>query len=94
MTTELKAQNNITYLVESGSVNNVERIFGSIIKIGRKSYVVEFTSSYWWNGDEFTFSPKNLKFKESGVRPTKNMVLTARLEILRYKGHMSDFNLN
>lgn len=91
MATELKPQNNITYLVESGIVNNVERRFGAIIKIGRKSYVVEFCSSYWWDGNEFTFSPKNLNFKESGVKPTPNMVFSARIEISRYKGHIDDF---
>lgn len=93
MTTELKPQGKITYIVETGSINNVEKTFGAIIKIGRKSYSVGFSSSYWWEGDEFTLSSNNLIFKESGVRPTPNMVYEAKNAIRRYKGSINDFRL-
>lgn len=90
---ELKPRGKIIYLVENGSLNYVERSFGAIIKIGRKSYSIGFSSPYWWKGDEFTLQANNLTFKEAGVRPTANMIIEAKDAIGRYKGSINDFRL-
>lgn len=90
---ELKAQGNVLYLVENSSVNNAEKKFGAIIKIGKKSYSVSFTSCYWWEGDDFTFSPKNIQFLEAGVNPTKNRIHSVGCAIRAYKGNIKDFQL-
>lgn len=75
----------ITYLNQNSQSEYGMCNFGAIIKIGKKSYAISFQSSKYYNGDEVSFSPKNLKFLELNVRPTDNMIFKTTMAIIRYK---------
>lgn len=75
----------IIFLKENSKINEAVSNYGAIIKIGRKTYAISFQSSKYYEGDEVSFSPENMRFLEANVRPTPNMIFEARMAIIKYR---------
>lgn len=75
----------ITFLKENRKIDDALSIYGAVVKIRNKSYAISFESLRYYEGDNIAFSPKNLVFLESKVRPTSNMILEASQAICNFR---------